>query len=83
MSLKNHITQKNKFSRFKHINLKKESIKMYFKNFLESVDNNIKCLNCLNKYKFNDSIECYGCKYNQELELRRGLNKFKLIERKD
>lgn len=48
------------------------------KEFLESIEEgNIKCLNCLNKYSFNDSIECYGCKYNQELELRRGLNKFK------
>lgn len=48
------------------------------KEFLESIEEgNIKCLNCLNKYSFNDSIECYGCKYNQELELRQGLNKFK------
>lgn len=49
----------------------------WINNFLSGIDNNIKCLNCINQYKFNNSLECNGCKYNQEIELRNGLNKFK------
>jgi hypothetical protein len=50
---------------------------MNVEKFFDGIDNNIKCLNCVNKYKFNNSLECNGCKYNQEIELRKGLNNFK------
>lgn len=45
--------------------------------FFKTIHNHFACNYCIHKYKFNDDHECKGCKYNQELELRTNLNKFK------
>ena len=51
-------------------------------NFFKTIHNHFACNYCIHKYKFNDDPECKGCKYNQELELRTNLNKFKRSESK-
>lgn len=48
------------------------------KKFFRNTHNHFACNYCINKYKFNNDPECNGCKYNQELELRCGLKKFRL-----
>lgn len=45
--------------------------------FFKNIENHYACEYCINKHEFNDSNKCKGCKYNQSIELRQGLDKFK------